>query len=141
MEKLKPVYKFISNRGNLTLLFFIAVSLAITWATIGQIEYNYRLEQRARTLEEEVAVLRQQNINQDLRNEFFETNYYLELSARRQLGLVSPGEKVAIINRQDIEAVLAEFPEEPEEIAAETIETNASPIEQWFRFFSGKQPL
>lgn len=140
MQHTKKIYAFIADKGNLVLLLFIVVSLAITWATIDQIDYNYRLEQQARTLEEQNAVLAQENANQELRNQFYQSEYYLELAARKQLGLVEPGEKVAIISQQAIDDIVARYPdEEIEQIATEG--EKASPLEQWYRFFSGNTPL
>lgn len=141
MEKVKTVYAVATDKGNLTLLFFMVVSLAITWATIGQIEYNYQLEQQAQTLQSEVDVLQQQNTNQQLRNEFLQTDYFAELAAREQLGLVSPGEKVVIISDQQIAKVLEETNLETHQTATSESLGQASALEQWYRFFRGKSPL
>ncbi|MCA9348558.1 septum formation initiator family protein [Candidatus Saccharibacteria bacterium] len=142
MERLRNISRFVTDRSNLTLLFFIVISLAITWATVNQIEYNYRLEQRSRTLEAEIGVLQQQQTNQELRNQFYETDYYLDLAARKQLGLVKPGEKVALINQSDIDAVLNESKQSIDQPQSSVVkQESASNLEQWARFFSGQEPL
>lgn len=82
------------------LLVFAFVILLVTWSGIGVVQTNYELQKKISGLEQEVAVQRLENSNLTLRNDYFETDQYLELQARRQFGKAANGEKLLIVPRQ-----------------------------------------
>ena len=92
-----------SNKGhlldakNIGLYIFAVIMLAITWSTAKTIQSNYDLQKQISVLNQQNEVLQLENENANLQNKYFSTDQYLDLSARQNLGLAAPGEKVYIV--------------------------------------------
>ncbi|HEX5447803.1 MAG TPA: septum formation initiator family protein [Candidatus Saccharimonadales bacterium] len=82
---------------NIALYIFCAVVLAIAWSGVRTMQSNYSLQKKIAALKQQDAVLRLQNENAALQNDFYQTDEYLDLAARQDLGLAAPGEKVELI--------------------------------------------
>lgn len=94
---LKKQIKQLSDVRNIALYLFVFIVLAIAWSSVKTIQNNYDLQKAISTLKQqnEVIALTNQNIN--LQNKYYQTDQYLELSARQSLGLAVPGEKVMLV--------------------------------------------
>jgi len=79
------------------LLVFLIIVLLITWSGVKAIQTNYGLQQQISQINAEVQVQQLENNNLQLENEYYNTNQYLELSARQDFGLAAPGETEVII--------------------------------------------
>ena len=84
---------------NIGLYIFTVIVLAITWSTARAIQSNYDLQKQIAVLKQQNEVLQLENENANLQNRYFSTDQYLDLSARQNLGLAAPGEKVYIVPR------------------------------------------
>ncbi len=82
---------------NVGLYIFGIVVLAIAWSGAKTVQNNYGLQKQISILQQQNSVLWLENSNTYLQNQFYQTNEYLELSARQNLGLAAPGEQVLII--------------------------------------------
>jgi cell division protein FtsB len=82
---------------NIALYIFGLVVLAIAWSGAKTVQNNYGLQKQISSLKQQNQVLSLQNGNTYLNNQFYQTNEYLELSARQNLGLAAPGEQVLVI--------------------------------------------
>ncbi|MBI2588977.1 septum formation initiator family protein [Candidatus Saccharibacteria bacterium] len=82
---------------NIGLYVFAVIVLAITWSGIKTVKTNYELQKKISTLKQQNAVLKLQNENSALQNQYYQTNQYLELAARQDFGLAAPGEQVLLI--------------------------------------------
>ena len=82
---------------NIVLYVFAIVVLAITWSSIKTIQRNYELQKEVSTLKQQNELLNLYNGNMALQNKYLETDEYLELAARQNLGLAAPGEKVLLV--------------------------------------------
>lgn len=78
------------------IVFGIVVLLA-SWSGVRVIETNYELQKKIAQLEQQNQVLALQNQNQTLKNQYFETDTFLELAARQQFSKAAPGEKMVIV--------------------------------------------
>jgi cell division protein FtsB len=92
----KRVKQFTDSR-NIGLYIFAVVVLAISWSTARAVQSNYQLQKEIAVLEQENNLLALSNENTALQNQFLETDQFLELSARQNLGLAQPGEKVLVV--------------------------------------------
>lgn len=90
------VKQFTDSR-NIGLYIFAVVVLAISWSTAKAVQSNYQLQKEIAVLEQENTLLALNNENTKLNNQFLETDQFLELSARQNLGLAQPGEKVLVV--------------------------------------------
>ena len=82
---------------NIALYIFGVIVLAIAWSGARAVQNNYQLQKQITELNQQDRVLSLQNGNTYLQNQFYKSNEYLELSARQNLGLAAPGEKVLVI--------------------------------------------
>jgi cell division protein FtsB len=81
----------------LGIAMFLVIALLISWSGVKVIETNYSLQKEIAQMEQETAVRRLENRNLELENQYFETDEYLELEARKNFGLAAPGETVLVV--------------------------------------------
>jgi len=79
------------------LLVFGVIVLLVTWSGLGAIQTNFVLQKQVNRLQEENKVGELENTNLKLKNQYFNTQQYLELQARRQFGKAAPGESMVLI--------------------------------------------
>jgi cell division protein FtsB len=89
--------KQILDVRNIALYVFCVVALAITWSGVKTVQTNYELQRKASELQQQNNVIVLQNQNTVLQNKYLQTDEYLDLSARQNLGLAAPGEKIMIV--------------------------------------------
>jgi cell division protein FtsB len=82
---------------NIGLYVFGIVVLAITWSGVNTVQNNYELQKSISEIKQQNTVLDLQNENIDLQNKYLQTDQYLELAARQNLGLAAPGETVLLV--------------------------------------------
>lgn len=93
--------------------FGVVVVLA-SWSGVRVIETNYTLQKKIARLRQQDEVLQLQNENQKLQNEYYQTNTYLELSARKQFGRAAPGEQLVLVPREVALKYAPELPKTPQ---------------------------
>ncbi len=81
----------------LGIVMFLVIALLISWSGVKVIETNYRLQKEIARMQQETEVRRLENRNLALENQYFETDEYLELEARKNFGLAAPGETVLVV--------------------------------------------
>jgi cell division protein FtsB len=84
---------------NIALYIFGVIVLAIAWSGAKTVQSNYELQKQITELKQQNQLLALGNGNTFLQNQFYQTNSFLELSARQNLGLASPGEQVLVVPR------------------------------------------
>jgi len=103
-QKLKKSYKHpyvqsLRDTRMIGLLTFGVIALLVSWSMVQIIETNYELQQQIARLDQQNKVQELQNSNQSLRNQYYNTDEYLELQARRQFGKAAPGEKLVLVSK------------------------------------------
>jgi cell division protein FtsB len=93
-NKNKLIQKFhtLTDPRVLGFLAFGVVTLLVTWSGIKAVQKNYELEKRITISRQNSEIQKLENENLKLRNHYYESAQYLELSARRQFGKAAPGE-------------------------------------------------
>jgi cell division protein FtsB len=81
----------------LGLVMFVGITLLVSWSTISAIQTNYSLQKQISALQQQNQVLELRNNNQKLANQYYNTNQFLELAARRQFGKAAPNEKLLLV--------------------------------------------
>lgn len=89
--------KQLGDVRNIALYIFGIVVLAITWSGIKTVQNNYQLQKQISVLKQQNEVLKLENQNIELESRYLQTDQYLEFSARQDLGLAAPGEKVLLV--------------------------------------------
>jgi len=103
-KRFKKALNEIINRLNdvkfIGQMLFVVVVLLISWSGVKAIESNYTLQKQITSLNQQNELQKLQNSNLQLENEYYNSNQYIELSARANFGLASPGEKEVIVPTQ-----------------------------------------
>ena len=79
---------------------FGVLVLLVSWSSVNIIETNYKLERQLAKLQQQNEVARLENQNQKLRNEYYGTDEYQELQARKQFGKGLPGETLLLVPKE-----------------------------------------
>jgi cell division protein FtsB len=88
---------YFSDVRNLGLLAFGVIAMLVTWSGIKVVQTNYDLQRQMSAMQQENEVKRLENSNLELSNQYYETDQYLELAARKQYNKALPGEKLLIV--------------------------------------------
>ncbi len=78
-------------------VIFVVIVLLISWSGVRAIQSNYNLQQQVSELNQQNQLSQLQNSTIALQNEYYNSNQYLDLSARQNFGLASPGEKELLV--------------------------------------------
>lgn len=79
------------------LLAFFAVILLVAFSSVRVLQTNYELQKKENELLQINEIKTLENENLKLKNVFFESDEYLELTARRQFNKALPGEELYVI--------------------------------------------
>jgi len=117
-------------------LLFLIVVLLVSWSGVKVIQTNYGLQKQISVLKQQNEVQKLQNENLALQNQYYNSNQYLELSARQNFGLAAPGEKEIIVPKQVALSYTVNIPS-PGAITSSKAEQPAyqSNFESWVNFF------
>lgn len=130
-NRLKPLITL--NNGVLLVAILITVSWA--WGTVEAIGRNFTLQQQVDALAQEVDYEDLQNETLKFQQKYYQTDEFLELSARERLNKASDGEKVLILPKNTVSSKNT-----VEQTTSVTPITQRSNLEQWMYFlFATKQ--
>jgi len=144
-SKLEKAYEYVLQFRDVRaagLLLFLIVVLLISWSGIKVIDTNYTLQKEISRLEQETQVADLGNRNIKLENQYYETDQYLEISARQNFGLAAPGETVINVPEQ---VALAHTVELADEEQVEAVKTKAKQpayqrnFQAWVNFLLHRQ--
>ena len=113
-----------------------ATVIGVTINTTSVIMQNYQLERDVRVMEQKVAVAEIELQTQKAKNQYYGTDYYLDIAARKQLSRGSPGEKLIIVPKS---TAMAQLPAGYNEVAGEsTVDAaNLPNYRKWQMFVTG----
>jgi hypothetical protein len=140
-ENIKKHITFENLREHLSIhnlgMFIIAVvAVSVAWSSTKIIQRNYKLMKQITVLEQKVQLEKIQIENQKLMNDYYKTDTYLEIAARRQFNKALPGEKLMLVSRT---LALQKVPGiAKDESSQEAKSNNLSNWQQWVRFLSGR---
>ena len=75
----------------------MVIVLLISWSGVKSIQTNYGLQKQIVALQQQNAVQQLENNNLLLQNQYYNSNQYLDLSARQNFGLANNGEKELLV--------------------------------------------
>lgn len=143
-SKLYQYAKDLKDVRLLGLLTFGVLAVLVAWSSIGAIQVNYELQQQIARLEQENDIQRLKNDNLRLRNQYYNTDQYLELAARRNFGLAAPGETVILVPDHVALSKTIEIPsgtdKESDPKPASDIPVWRENMRDWLNFFLNRRP-
>ncbi len=130
-------FQAVTDTRVLGLLAFGVVALLVTWSGIKVVQTNYELEKKISVSKQRNGVEELENQNLKLKNKYYESNQYLELSSRRQFGKAAPGEKLYTVPQSVALSKTVDTPKTTQQ-AAEKTEENKPKFKQnfddWIKF-------
>jgi cell division protein FtsB len=104
-EKIKsyvkhPYAQTLTDSRALGLVAFGVVAILVSWSGIKSIQTNYELQKQISKLTQQNQVAKLENENKKLENQYYQTDEFLELAARRQFGKAAPGETVYLVPKK-----------------------------------------
>ena len=121
----------------LTLAVILFVALSVFWNGARIIQQNFELSQKVAALQEENEILELENRNKELRNEYYKTNEFADITARRVFGKAAAGEKVYIVPKETALNSLTTVQAEDAEISQEEKSKYRQNIESWLNIYFG----
>jgi cell division protein FtsB len=118
-------------------LLFLVIVLLISWSGVKVIQTNYSLQKQISVLKQQNELQKLQNENLALQNQYYNSNQYLDLSARQNFSLAAPGEKEIIVPSQVALAYTVNLPatsNTPAPLKSKQ-PTYQSNFESWVNFF------
>lgn len=128
--------KALATLNNGVLVVAILIASTWVWSTVEAIQHNFKLQQQVDALSQQIAVDELQNKTLQLQKSYYNSDQYLELSARERLGLANPGEKVLILPTNTVKSTSASATQTSS--SGETI-GDRSNFAQWMYFLFGKK--
>jgi cell division protein FtsB len=117
-------------------MLFLVIVLLVSWSGVKVIQTNYGLQKQISVLKQQSELQKLQNENLALQNQYYNSNQYLELSARQNFGLATPGEKEIIVPQQVALAYTVNLPSSTNtNIAKSKPPVYQSNFESWVNFF------
>ncbi|HET8991956.1 MAG TPA: septum formation initiator family protein [Candidatus Saccharimonadales bacterium] len=99
----KKIEYFLSRFSDIRFIgqvIFVVVVLLISWSGVKSIQTNYDLQKQITALKQQNELQQLQDENQKLQNQYYQTNQYLDIAARQNLGLGVSGEKELLVPTQ-----------------------------------------
>lgn len=122
---------------QISVMVIIVISFSILWAGIRVVQRNYILLKQVSVLEQEIELMKISVANQKLMNEYYSTDSYGEIAARRLLNKSMPGEKLMLVPKslalEKVPGALASG-----NVDTEEYKPKLNNWQKWIRFLSGK---
>lgn len=127
---------------NVVLYIFAVIVIAITWSGVKTVQVNYELQKKISLIKQQNDVLQLENQNAQLQNQYYQTNQYLDLAARQNLGLAGSGEKVLLVPKAVAlkyidESLIAKTPAQT--VAVDNRSKYVKNLETWRDFLLGRK--
>lgn len=116
-EKIKNYQKhpFWRNLRDVRFFGFVVFGVMVllaSWSGVAVIETNYELQKQIAQIDQQNQVQQLTNTNLKLQNEYYNSDTFLELTARKQFGQGAPGEKLLLVPKSVALAHAKQLPEE-----------------------------
>lgn len=138
-EKVTNFAQRLTDVGFLGQVLFVILVLLISWSGIKTIQTNYGLQKQITALNQKNSLQKLQNENLKLKNQYYNSNQYLELAARQNFGLAAAGEKEIIVPENVAISYTTDLPS-PKTIEAKDKQPGYQRnFEAWVNFFLHRQ--
>ena len=85
------------NLQTATIIVALYIAISWAWGALNMMDRNYKLQKELSKKQQELQLIEVESITLELEKKYYQTREYQELAARKNLGLVLPGEKVLIL--------------------------------------------
>ncbi len=139
-DKISSFFQRLTDVGFLGQVLFVILVLLISWSGIKTIQTNYGLQKQISVLNQKNSLQKMENENLKLKNEYYNSNQYLELAARQNFGLAMAGEKEVIVPENVALSYTVSLPSNTKQIEAKDKQpAYQRNFEAWVNFFLHRQ--
>jgi cell division protein FtsB len=92
-----PFWQQFRDTRAIGLVAFAVIAVLVTWSAGKAVQKNYTLQKQISELKQQNDIKKLENENLRLSNQYYETDRFLELAARRHFGKALPGETVLFV--------------------------------------------
>ncbi len=139
-EKISGYGQRLTDVSFLGQALFVVLVLLISWSGIKAIQTNYGLQKQISSLKQQNGVQKLQNDNLSLKNQYFNSDQYLELSARQNFGLADAGEQELVVPQSVALSYTVDVPPAKTAEAAAKEPAYQQHFQSWVNFFLHRQP-
>ena len=129
----------LSDIGFLGQVLFVILVLLISWSGVKTIQTNYSLQKQITSLNQQNELQKLQNANLQLKNQYYNSDQYLELSARQNFGLAAAGETELVVPQSVALAHTVNLPSTAPPEAKVKQPAYQRNFESWVNFFLHRQ--
>ncbi|MEO8862897.1 MAG: septum formation initiator family protein [Candidatus Saccharimonadales bacterium] len=138
-----PRFRDLKDTRMLGFGVFLILVLLASWSGVNVIQTNYGLQKQIAQMQQQNKLSELSNTNLKLQNEFYKTDTYLELQARKQFGKGAAGETLLLIPR---DVALSHAPSLPYKKVATADKAHRKPFyqknfEAWMSFIFRSGPV
>jgi cell division protein FtsB len=141
----KVAYSYLSRLRDVRVagqVVFVVIVLLVSWSGVKSIDTNYALQKQISQLQQQNTVEQLQNNNQKLQNDYYNSDQYLELSARQNFGLAAPGETELIVPKAVALSYTTPLPTSATtKDASGNIPFYERNVQAWINFFLHRPPV
>jgi cell division protein FtsB len=120
-------------------IVFVIIVLLISWSGVKAIQSNYALQKQVVAIGQQNSLQQLQNNNLKLQNEYYNSNQYLELSARQNFGLADSGEKEIVVPSSVALNYAPALPTTKTVTASSVQPKSQKNVQAWVNFFLHRQ--
>ncbi len=123
--------------NNLVLFFAGIIAISWAWGSIAMMQRNFGLQRKIDARQRQLKLTELELENLKFQQNYFKSDEYKELIARRDLDLALPGERVIILPKNS--QATKKYDQEADKDIQKTGISYKKPsnIEQWLNFLSG----
>jgi hypothetical protein len=136
-KRLSPLLKRMMTVEALAAFVIVLTVAAVSYNTSQVILQNYQLQRQVSEAQQQVAIAELEVDNQRLTNEYYKTDAFLDIAARRQLSKGLDGEKLVIVPQS---VALSYIPAESTQQQQTRSTEKLSNLTLWLRFITGNLP-
>lgn len=127
LEKIKNIPKLSiwHNLRDVRVLGFVVFGIMVLlacWSGVTVIETNYELQKQIAQIDQQNQLQQLSNTNLKLQNEYLNSDTFLELTARKQLGKGAPGEALILVPKSVALAHAKELPAEQQQAITKQVD-------------------
>jgi cell division protein FtsL len=138
----ETIYAYVNQLRDIRFagqVIFIIVVLLVSWSGVKAINTNYSLQKQISTLQQQNTIQDLENNNLKLQNQYYNSNQYLELSARQNFGLAASGETELIVPQNVALSYTVAEPKTPATKPASQSSFFENNLKAWVNFFLHRQ--
>ncbi|USN96702.1 MAG: septum formation initiator family protein [Candidatus Nomurabacteria bacterium] len=126
--------------NNMVLAVAVVIAVGWAWSSVEAVQRNYQLQKEVNDKRRQAKLIELQTENLQFEQNYYKSNEYLTLEAKRRLGLVEPGEKVLILPANSASVVAEDQAEKNADTLLPDDVPPPPPLTQWLDFLFGAKP-